>query len=96
MTTGPSATKDRARTAPQREAEIERVVPEEFRERVTPRVEIEVSETVAPAEPVANVDAQTPDVAPTETESSKKAGRTKKAPKAPKVAKPAKSESGPR
>jgi len=53
-------------------------------------------ETVEPAEPVANVDAPTPQVAPAETESSKKAGRPKKAPKSPKVAKPAKSESGPR
>ena len=77
-------------------AEIERALPEEFREPATPQVEAEAPETVAPAEPVANVDAQTPDVAPAETESSKKAGRTKKAPKAPKVAKPAKSESGPR
>jgi hypothetical protein len=52
---------------------------------------------VEATEPVATVDAQVPDVAPTETESSKQeAGRAKKAPKVPKVAKAAKSESGPR
>jgi hypothetical protein len=51
---------------------------------------------VEAAEPVAAVDAQVPDVAPAETESSKQPGRAKKAPKVPKVAKAAKSDSGPR
>jgi hypothetical protein len=68
----------------------------EVAESAPAEVEPEAPETVASAEPVPNVDAHTPDVAPAPAESSKKAGRAKKAPKVPKVAKPAKSESGPR
>ena len=69
---------------------------EDLKESAAPELHAESPVTVAPAEPVANVDVQPPHVAPAETEPSKKAGRAKKAPKPPKVANPAKSESGPR
>jgi hypothetical protein len=63
----------------------------------------EASESAAQAEPeapvaetVVGVDAQTPDVAPAETEPSNDATPAKKTPKAKKAPKPAKTESGPR
>jgi hypothetical protein len=65
----------------------------------------ETSESAAQAEPeapvasteaVASVDAQTPDVAPAETEPSNDATPAKKTPKAKKAPKAAKTESGPR
>jgi hypothetical protein len=77
-------------------AENEHQLQQDVTEPAAPQLQAESPETVAAAEPVANLDDPTPHVAPADTESSKKAGRTKKAPKAPKVAKPAKSESGPR
>ena len=54
-----------------------------------------VDQPAEAAEPVATVEAQAPDVAPVETEPSKKAGRAQKAPKAKKAAKPQES-AGPR
>jgi hypothetical protein len=83
-----------ASTQPVEAAGEQPALPQEAVEPAAPQVEPEPP--IAPAEALASAGEQTPDVAPAEAESGKKAGRAKKATKVPKVAKAPKSESGPR
>jgi hypothetical protein len=83
---------DQAAAAP----ETDTALPQLGTESAPAQVEPEAPEAFASAEPVANVDAQMPDVAPVAQDPSPKAGRARKAPKGPKVAKAVKSEAGPR